>query len=312
MTDPAVDLTSQFLRGMRLSGTDYRRIELGSSFGIQIDSILQKAQLLFIIEGEVSLHINQCVLMLIPGDVILMPQGATYQLFSGEVTKAITIASLKSIPICALVRDVDASSSLLGDKRKAIVFSGCMDFELGGFQPLIKTMPEIMSAKDFKSSWSENCPLLAVMERELLTRRAGYASILSRLADVIGCVIVRGWLEATMDITSYLQLTLRDLKVSEAINYMNNELEVKWTVAKLAQRIGLSRSVFAKRFQLATNSTPIHYLTELRVKRAVDYIHKEDMTVEEAALRLGYTSAAAFTRAYKRIEGYSPKKGYMK
>ncbi|HAX9772353.1 TPA: helix-turn-helix transcriptional regulator [Escherichia coli] len=42
---------------------------------------------------------------------------------------------------------------------------------------------------------------------------------------------------------------------------------------------------------------------------AIRYINDDHMMVEPVALRLGYGSSAAFTRAYKRIVGSSPKAG---
>lgn len=40
-----------------------------------------------------------------------------------------------------------------------------MDFELGGMQPLIKAMPEVMMVSRLMSTWPEIHPLLAAMER---------------------------------------------------------------------------------------------------------------------------------------------------
>lgn len=302
-----IDLTSEFLRGMHLSGVDYRRIELGASFGIKMDSIPKKAQLLFVISGSVNLHTNQCKLVLESGDVVFMPQGSTYKLYAGEIKEAVAISSLTSVPICTRVRDVDASWPLDDNERKATIFSGYMDFELGCFQPLIKTMPEIMSAKELKTSWPEIYPLLVAMERESLSCQTGYASILSKLADIIGCLIVRGWLESGTNTTSCFMKTLRDSKVSEAISYMHNKPDTQWSVESLALKVGLSRSVFAKRFKTTTGTTPILYLTELRIRLAMQYMSKKNISVEAVALQLGYTSAAAFTRAFKRITGSSPK-----
>ncbi|SUB18888.1 Uncharacterised protein [Pantoea agglomerans] len=48
------------------------------------------------------------------------------------------------------------------------------------------------------------------MERESLTRQAGFAGILSRLADVVAALIVRGWVENGCGERSGLVQAMRD------------------------------------------------------------------------------------------------------
>ncbi|SQI93389.1 transcriptional regulator [Klebsiella oxytoca] len=52
-----------------------------------------------------------------------------------------------------------------------------------------------MLVSSLLTSRPEIPPMLAAMERESLTRQAGYAGILARLADVVAALIVRGWVE---------------------------------------------------------------------------------------------------------------------
>ena len=70
--------------------------------------------------------------------------------------------------------------------------------------------------------------------------------------------------------------------------------------------MGSSRSVIAERFLKVTGTTPLRYLTELRMSLAAEWISRERMPIEVAAHRLGYGSQAAFSRAFKRVIGHSP------
>lgn len=181
-----------------------------------------------------------------------------------------------------------------------------MDFELGGMQPLIKAMPEVMMVSRLMSTWPEIHPLLAAMERESMTRQVGFAGILARLADVVAALIVRGWVEAGCGkATGWVQV-LRDPRLSRAIYAMHQQPGVNWSVAELAKEAGTSRSVFAERFLAATGTTPAKYLSELRMRLAIQYIRHEHQPIETVALRLGYGSLAAFSRAFKRIVGHAP------
>ena len=141
-----------------------------------------------------------------------------------------------------------------------------MDFELGGMQPLVRAMPEVMLVSSLLSARPEIQPLLAAMERESLTRQVGYAGILARLADVVAALIVRAWVECGCgNATGWVQV-LRDPKLSRAIYAMHQQPGVNWKVEDLARESGLSRSVFAERFLTATGTTPARYLTELRMR----------------------------------------------
>jgi AraC-like DNA-binding protein len=71
-------------------------------------------------------------------------------------------------------------------------------------------------------------------------------------------------------------------------------------VATLAKEVHLSRSVFAERFTRLVGTSPMLYLTRWRMYLASSWIREERMPVGEVAYRLGYSSEAAFSRAFKR------------
>jgi len=122
----------------------------------------------------------------------------------------------------------------------------------------------------------------------------------------VAALIVRGWVEAGCGkATGWVQV-LRDPRLSRAIYAMHQQPGLNWSVADLAKEAGTSRSVFAERFLAATGTTPAKYLSELRMRLAIQYIRHENQPIETVALRLGYGSLAAFSRAFKRIIGHAP------
>jgi len=70
--------------------------------------------------------------------------------------------------------------------------------------------------------------------------------------------------------------------------------------------MGSSRSVFAERFQAFTGITPSRYVAEVRMQMAKDWITRGRVPIERVAERLGYSTQAAFSRAFKRITGEPP------
>lgn len=305
MTVQSPDLISELLRGMRLSGVTYRRIETHAPFGVAFHYVPGKAQFHFVSQGTALLRMESgTTFALKSGDALFIPNGNSHALLSDEKADVTPVSAFPSETICNSVCAIDCKPC--PDTDNTVIFSGCMDFELGGMQPLIKAMPEVMMVSRLMSTWPEIHPILAAMERESMTRQVGFAGILARLADVVAALIVRGWVEAGCGkATGWVQV-LRDPRLSRAIYAMHQNPGVNWSVAELAKEAGTSRSVFAERFLSATGTTPVKYLSELRMRLAVQYIRHEHQPIETVALRLGYGSLAAFSRAFKRIVGHAP------
>ena len=69
----------------------------------------------------------------------------------------------------------------------------------------------------------------------------------------------------------------------------------------------MSRSVFAQRFRARVGQTPIEYLTRWRMTLAGDRLTHTSDQLAQTALSLGYESESAFSTAFKRVMGCSPR-----
>ena len=100
---------------------------------------------------------------------------------------------------------------------------------------------------------------------------------------------------------------LSDKQMSAAITCMHDEPAHDWTVEKLGRRVGMSRSNFALRFKETVGMSPMEYLTRWRMLLAGDRMANTSDSISEIAQSLGYESASAFTKAFKKIMGCSPR-----
>jgi AraC-like DNA-binding protein len=106
----------------------------------------------------------------------------------------------------------------------------------------------------------------------------------------------RGWLSA-----------LSDKHMSNAIASMHNDPGYPWTLQSLAERVGMSRSVFALRFREIVGATPMEYLTRWRMLLAADRLKSSSDGLSAIAQSLGYESESAFGKAFRRVMGCSPR-----
>ncbi len=305
------DLVSELLLGMRLKGVQYRRIHVAPPFGVRFDNPPGGAQFHFVGRGSVLLRTATGEsLEMHAGDAVLLPHGGVHALLSAPDVACTAITDFDVTKLCDSIAAIDAmhgvrlASGVVPDD--VLVFSGWMELDLGGMQPLVASMPALMHVGTLLERYPELRAMLDAMERESCAERAGFAAVLARLADVVTAFIVRGWVECGCgDAAGWVQ-ALHDPRLGRAIVALHREPGRNWTVAELAAEAGNSRSVFAERFLAATGMTPVRYLTELRMRLAAQWIARDREPIESVSYRLGYGSLAAFSRAFKRTIGRPP------
>lgn len=251
MQAPSNDPISKLLLGMRLFGVQYRRLEVVPPLGVGFTNAIGRAQFHFVGRGPVWLRSAESVLYrLDTGDAVLIPRGGHHAVLTAEDTAASDVQLFDpSTGISDGVHDrADAEEG--GAVDRAIIFSCCMELELGGMQPLVAAMPDVMQVSTLLETCPELRPMLEAMEREALMLQAGHAGILARLAEVVAALLVRGWVAGGCGNATGWLGALQDPRLSRAIVMMHQHPGRRWTVATLAREARHSRSVFAQRFQI--------------------------------------------------------------
>ena len=298
------DLINELLQGMRLRGVQYRRIEAGPVFGVSFEARPGHAYFHFLAAGCATLRLDDGSLYeLSAGNAVFISHGGAHGLLSSPDVPERDICSFEATTLGDAVCAVKASTE---GSAGTLLFSACMEFELGSIQGLGRLMPAMMLIDARGQRYPGLMPILATMEREVCSARIGYAGILARLADVVAAMIVRGWVECACGNASGLVAALRDPRLARALLALHQQPGRDWSVAELAAQGHTSRSVFADRFQATLGVPPLRYATELRMRLASQWLTLERLPIEEVAQRLGYTSQAAFSRAFKRITGQPP------
>jgi AraC-like DNA-binding protein len=171
---------------------------------------------------------------------------------------------------------------------------------------LLRSLPPIVHIRKESDKaamrWS-----LERMKEELRDPQPGGSLIAQQLAYVMLVQALRlhlaegarggvGWLFA-----------LADKQMSAAITCMHDDPGHPWTLQKLAERVGMSRSIFALRFKETVGATPMGYLTRWRMLLAGDRLKNSHDSISVIALSLGYESESAFGKAFRRVMGCSPR-----
>ncbi len=94
--------------------------------------------------------------------------------------------------------------------------------------------------------------------------------------------------------------------IARSIAHASTKLDKTLSIDDMAQRAGMSRAAFHRKFKQATTMSPIQFVKSMRLNQAAMKI-AQGMTVSEAAMDVGYVSASQFSREFKRMYGKSPR-----
>jgi AraC-like DNA-binding protein len=171
---------------------------------------------------------------------------------------------------------------------------------------LLSTLPPIVhiqkEADQAALRWS-----VELMMRELREAQPGGALIAQHLAHMMLVQALRVHLAQGPGAGVGWFFALGDKQMSAAIGAMHADPAHHWTLEKLAERACMSRSAFAARFKERVGETPMEYLARWRMLLAADRLVNSSDSVSAIALALGYESESAFSTAFKRVMGCSPR-----
>ncbi|WP_146344911.1 AraC family transcriptional regulator [Phaeobacter marinintestinus] len=94
--------------------------------------------------------------------------------------------------------------------------------------------------------------------------------------------------------------------IARSIAHVSSNLDVPISVDDMANRAGMSRAVFHRKFKQVTTMAPIQFVKSMRLNNAAMKI-AGGMPVNEAAIDVGYVSPSQFSREFKRMYGQSPR-----
>jgi AraC-like DNA-binding protein len=94
--------------------------------------------------------------------------------------------------------------------------------------------------------------------------------------------------------------------IKKAVNFVNNHYAEDIRISEMASMCGLSESHFRKVFEEAMNMKPNDYINSIRIQEACKLMRKEDLSMEELGIRVGYQTPSTFNRNFRKLTGKTP------
>ena len=233
------------------------------------------------------------------GDCFLLPSGRPFCIANDLTLTPVDAHTLFQLPLKGTLCTINGGGDCFGVGGHFAFAGKHAEILLGVLPPIVLIQKELDKAA---MRWS-----LERMMQELREPQPGGVLVAQQLAYMMLVQALRlhlaeglrggvGWLFA-----------LADPQMSAAIHAMHEDPSYRWTLQKLAERAGMSRSTFALKFKQTVGASPMEYLTRWRMLLAGDKLANSGDPISVISLSLGYESESAFSTAFKRVMGCSPR-----
>ncbi|MFD5093915.1 AraC family transcriptional regulator [Amycolatopsis thailandensis] len=294
--DPIVDV----LRLLRTQAVLPVRVHAASPWAVRFDPHIH-VKLGVVLTGECWMTLDGCEpLLLHTGDFFLLNNPPAYTLAS-----ALEVAPCEAADFQAGENDGEVR---IGTRADEDTYVCCIDFvfEETNTSMLFDVLPPIVvvRADDPRGALLTNLSALTVAEME--SGGVGRTLVLEHLAQLILVHMLRVHADATEHPVGWLGALVED-GVGSALRAMHADVSRRWTLDELASISRMSRSAFAASFKAKVGTAPLTYLIEWRMSLARDALRNDTRTISELAAATGYESESAFSTAFRRVVGASPR-----
>jgi AraC-like DNA-binding protein len=233
------------------------------------------------------------------GDCFLLPRGLPFCLATDLTLTPVDFRTLLSARQNGSTVSHNGGGGCFIAGGHFILTGSHTEILLGGLPPIVHIRKESDKAA---MRWC-----LERMRDELREPRPGGFLVAQQLAYMMLVQALRLHLEEGLRGGVGWLFALANKQMNAAITAMHDDPAHRWTLQKLAERAGMSRSIFALKFKETVGASPMGYLTRWRMLLAGDRLNNSEDSISVIALSLGYESESAFSKAFRRVMGCSPR-----
>jgi AraC-like DNA-binding protein len=298
-----MDVLADVLSITRTGATVVAQAELVPPWALEIDPIAE-AHVHVVVRGSCWLRTagERRHIRLGAGDVVLIRAGVGHSLCDDPRTKPAPHQEV----LAAMPRRLASLPKARAHETTRVLCAKYL-FQGAGSHPLTSLLPPLihLTAHDAEKHVQLQL-LLQLLSHEATDGGTGTELVVPRLVDSLLVFVVRAWLTGQPFTAGGWFGALRDAHISKALGLMHEQPQAAWSLEELARQVGQSRATFARRFLELVGETPVAYLTRWRICLATKLLSDTGLSLDEIAVRVGYQTAAAFSRAFRRGLGCAP------
>jgi AraC-like DNA-binding protein len=239
------------------------------------------------------------------GDCILLARGISFVMRDSLRTRP--TSSFREVAS----RDKSNVAHYGGGGAPTTIVCGSLSFDRASLKPISQLLPAFILIKADQAHTLALHRTMQALASEMAEPVPGSEVVATRLAEVLFIQALRAHIASAPERNKGWLRAIFDPQLGTVLSAIHDSVHAPWTVESLAEAAGMSRSAFAARFKELLGQTPLEYVTEWRMQKAMQLLEQHDRKLIDVARLVGYESDAAFSKAFKRVVGASPG-GYLK
>jgi AraC-like DNA-binding protein len=312
-----MDAFSEILSGVKLNGAVFFNAEFSAPWGFSVPPSKQMSIASTLAPGTAHFLLYHLVvdgsavvemadgqaLDLKSGDIVIFPNGDAHDMSSKGAKRPFPNYGISDKIVA---RDLSPLHAGGGGETSRFV-CGYMICDPHISRPILSGLPPVFKVNirtDRSGQWLESSILHLV--EEAISGRVGSEAMLAKLSEVLFVDTLRRYVAGLPEQQRGWLTGARDPIVGKSLGLMHRRIAHPWTIASLADEVGISRSALVERFTRYLSQPPMAYLTRWRLQLAARSLERTSRGVAEIAGDVGYESEAAFNRAFKREFGQPP------
>ena len=295
-----MDILAEVLDRVRLGGTLLFHFELGHPWNLALPE-RPYALFHYLSRGSATLALEQGrELRMTEGDFVVVTRGEPHVIYSDRRTKPLPIVDLDRPPAhLGVVRHGGSAQPL------STMICGNFTVARPSRGSVLELLPPVLLLKPTADGeWLE--AILQRMVSESALERPGQRVALSRLTEVLFVEVLRSWIKSLGPGEGGWLGAMADPHIGPALQLIHEQPDRPWTLRDLGHRVGLGRSAFSARFTKLVGQSMYRYLIARRMAEAAFLLETSDEGIARIATRVGYETAAAFSKLFHRHHGLSP------
>ena len=234
------------------------------------------------------------------GDCFFLARGTSFLLRDSLRTR--TKSSFRDVA----ARDNSNVAHYGGGGAPTTIVCGSLSFDRASLKPITQLLPSFILIKSDQAHTLALHNTMQALASEMAEQAPGSDVVATRLGEVLFIQALRAHIASGPERNKGWLRGIFDPQIGTALSAIHDSVKTPWTVESLAEAAGMSRSAFAARFKELLAQTPLQYLTEWRMQKAMQLLHQRDRKLIDIARSVGYESDAAFSKAFKRVVGANP------
>ena len=236
---------------------------------------------------------------LAPGDVIVSDGALPYVLCSDP--------GVTPQPSGPLPTDPRTGFRRIGSGEEVMCVAGHVDLSRDRGGLLRDALPSLVRVRGDALEAATLRRLVEQLLDEMTGHRPGASAAMDHIAQLVFLHVLRISLTDTAALPAGWLRGLADERIAPALRLMHGDPARAWRLEDLARAASLSRTAFAVRFRDTVGIPPLTYLLTWRMSLAARALRHEATPVAVLAREVGYGSESAFSNAFKRAMGTSPR-----